>query len=108
MQLQKMATIGLILVFNVSDLESAPNLFPEQSFSQIGQEMKNSEISKDTGAWKKESRHTSAVTSFCNFLVDFGEYLSDSLGTSDFVMIEQHTTKLEGGGHNGPTILYCF
>ena len=49
-----------------------------------------------------------AVTSFFKFLGYFGENLSNSISTPNFIMIELETTKLGGGGgggHNASSIL---
>ena len=51
---------------------------------------------------KMTSKLRTDVT-FVNFLGDFGENLSNSIRTPAFVMIEQQTTKLEGGGGGGHT-----
>ena len=42
-----------------------------------------------------------------NLFADFGKNLSYSLNTPNFVMIEEKTTKLEGG-HNSPHPYFDF
>ena len=77
---------------------------PEPNFSQIRPEKKNFEFSKDRYPEANDDVITRQRRHFLNFFGYFGENLSNSISTPNFVMIELETTKL-GGGHNAPHIV---
>ena len=76
---------------------------PEPNSSQIRPEMKNFDISKDNVKPDiKDDVITRQWRQFWKFFLGyFGENLTNSISTPNFILIELETTKLGGGGGGG-------